>query len=138
MPYTAVYGGIMNGKLLKSHVTFNSIWMVLAYTALVCFIAAGCLSYHNIFYEPGIYQGSSRGFRGIVRVQVIVSDAGIEDIEILENNEDAYALEAMEELRDLILETGSTDLDVISGATVSCNAFLDALEEALGKSEILQ
>ena len=101
---------------------------------LVIMILTGCLSYQTIAYNPGIYEGTGRGYRGNVRVQVTVSVNGIEDIEILENREDGYAVQAMEELQELALESGSADLDVVSGATVSCNAFLEALEDALGRA----
>jgi len=102
---------------------------------LTVLMVSGCLSYEIVSYRPGIYGGESRGFRGNVRVTVLVSENGIEDIEIEENGEDAWAAETMEELRELVLETGSTDnddvIDAVSGATVSGTAFLNAVENAL-------
>ena len=38
----------------------------------------------------------------------------------------------MEELLELVLETGSTDLDAVSGATFSSRGFLEAVDDALG------
>ena len=117
---------------------------VRAKTAAAVFLAVcvfGCLSYQTVFYEPGVYEGESRGFRGMVGVKVSLSENGLENIEITENNEDNYAAAAMEELRAFALESGSVDLDAVSidavnidavsGATVSCTAFLNALENAL-------
>jgi len=101
---------------------------------LASMFIAGCLSYGIISYQPGTYEGAGMGFRGIVRVLVTVSENGIENIEIPANSEDAYAAAAMEELAELALEYGSADLDVISGATVSCAAFLNALEAALARA----
>ena len=40
----------------------------------------------------------------------------------------------MEELLEAVLETGSTDLDAVSGATFSSAGFLEAVEDALGKA----
>jgi len=103
---------------------------------ILTILIAGCLTYGKISLRPGIYEGESRGYRGQVRVMVSISENGMEDIEILENHEDIYAAEAMEELRELALESGSADLDTVSGATVSSAAFLKALENALAKAEI--
>lgn len=83
-------------------------------------------------YTPGIYEGSGRGYRGPIHVQVQVSPAGIEDIVITGHEESVYpGAAAMEELLDLVLETGSTDLDAVSGATFSSRGFLDAVEDAI-------
>ena len=86
-------------------------------------------------YTPGIYEGSGQGYQGPVHVQVQLSPAGIEDIVITDHEESAYpGLAAMEELLDLVLETGSLDLDAISGATYSSRGFLDAVEDAVGQA----
>jgi len=101
---------------------------------LITFILVGCLSSAQVFYEPGVYEGTGQGYRGRIRVQVYLSENGLEDIEILELEEDSFAIDALEELRELALEMGSADLDAISGATVSSMAFLSALEAALNKA----
>jgi uncharacterized protein with FMN-binding domain len=92
---------------------------------------AGCLSTGRIYYEPGIYQGTGPGYQGIIKLQIDLSEGGIEDIEILEHQEDSFAIFALEELRELALEMNTAELDAISGATVSSKGFLSALEEAL-------
>lgn len=98
-------------------------------------IFAGCLSGADSSAvtagrETITLEGSAQGFRGTVRVFMRLSGNEINDIEIAPNNEDRYAQEAMIELRNYILETGTVDVDVVSGATVSCRAFLDALKAA--------
>jgi len=99
----------------------------------------GCLvtgSMLETVYKPGSYQGSGRGYRGPIQVQVQVSPSGIEDIIIIAHSEGAYpGTAAMEELLEYVLETGSTDLDAISGATLSSRGFLNAVENALGKAK---
>ena len=81
---------------------------------------------------PGIYEGIGRGYRGPVHVQVQISPAGIEDIVITSHEEGAFpGAAAMEELLEAVLETGSTDLDAISGATFSSMGFLEAVDDAL-------
>ena len=91
----------------------------------------GCVSSATEYFIPGTYETTGQGYRGTIRIRVYISEGGIEDIDILPNNEDRHAVEAMEELRELALEMNSADLDAISGATVSSRAFLSALEAAL-------
>ena len=86
-------------------------------------------------YASGFYEGSGRGLRGAINVRLEVSNGEIVDIEILEHRESAFpGLAAMEELLELVLETGSTDLDAISGASYSSRGFLEAVEDALEKA----
>ena len=114
--------------------------MVLLFLAALAAIAlfAGCLGSGSILesaFAPGIYEGKGRGYRGLIHVRLELSPAGIEDIVITDHREGAYpGGAAMEELLDLVLETGSTDLDAVSGATYSSRGFLDAVDNALGKA----
>ena len=86
-------------------------------------------------YTPGIYEGSGRGYRGTIYIQLQTSYAEIEDIVITGHQESSYpGVAAMEELLEAVLETGSTDLDAVSGATYSSRGFLEAVEDALGKA----
>ena len=104
---------------------------------LVCLILESCLTIENINYKPGIYEGAATGYRGQVRVRVIISENGIEDIEMEDHREDSYASQAMEEIRELIIETGYTDsieTDAVAGATISCTALFNAVENALERA----
>ena len=86
-------------------------------------------------YRPGIYEGSGQGYRGEIRVKVQISPAGIEDIQIISHREGAFpGTAAMEELLDLVLIEGTTDLDAITGASFSSRGFLEAVEDALEKA----
>jgi len=106
--------------------------LILAFIILI----TGCLSSGFLReYTPGVYEGSGMGFRGRIHVQVQVSAAGIDDIAILGHGESSYpGAAAMEELLETVLETGSTDLDAVTGATFSSRGFLDAVEDALRKA----
>jgi fumarate reductase flavoprotein subunit len=98
----------------------------------------GCLGSASVLdsgYRPGVYEGSGQGYRGPIHVRVQVSGAGIEDIVIVSHGEWAFGGgSAMEELLEQVLESGSTELDVISGATFSSRGFLEAVEEALDRA----
>jgi len=96
-------------------------------------VLGACLS-TAVFYEPGIYEGTGRGFNGPIRIRLTLSRAGIEDIELLENDEYAFAVSAMEDLLELALEYNTSNLDAISGATISSEGFLSALDDALRRA----
>ena len=86
-------------------------------------------------FSTGTFEGIGKGYRGPINVEIQMSPAGIEDIVILSHSEGAYpGAAAMEELLDMILETGSTDLDAVSGATFSSRGFLEAVEDAISKA----
>ena len=86
-------------------------------------------------YTPGIYEGTGRGYRGQIHIRLQTSSAEIEDIVIIRHQESSYpGAAAMEELLEAVLETGSTDLDAVSGATYSSRGFLEAVEDALAKA----
>jgi fumarate reductase flavoprotein subunit len=108
---------------------------------LIIFAAGLCLSCAGLTagsgnYAPGTYEGRAQGFRGPVHVAVLVDTGGIRGIEILESADDeSVGGAAMEELAELVLEWGSTDIDGISGATESSAGFLAATEDALKKAK---
>ena len=107
-------------------------------SALFFFLIPGCLGpefVRELSYTPGTYEGAGNGYRGPIHVEVEVSHVGIEDIRITGHSEAAYpGGAAMEELLELVLETGSTELDAVSGASFSSTGFLEAVEDALGKA----
>jgi len=113
------------------------ILLVISVAALLAVTCLGQASSREESLNSGGYEGIGRGFRGPIHVLVQISHAGIEDILIIRHRESPFpGLAAMEELLDMILETGSTDLDAISGATFSSRGFLEAVENALYKSQL--
>lgn len=101
-------------------------------------LAAGCQGSASVLesgYKSGTFTGTGSGCRGPIVVQVQTSSAGIEDIAIISHRETPNpGLAAMEELLDLVLDTGSVDQDVISGASLSSRGFLEAVENALARA----
>ena len=97
-----------------------------------------CLSvdfFRETGYAPGIYEGTGSGYRGPIHIRLQTSYAEIEDITITSHQESSYpGAAAMEELLEAVLETGTTDLDAVSGATYSSRGFLEAVEDALARA----
>jgi uncharacterized protein with FMN-binding domain len=99
-------------------------------------LCGGCGSVKETVVETGeaafVGEGTGRGYRGPVSVRVEAADGVILRIEVLEHQEDAFVGdEAIERLLDLVLETNSTEVDAVSGATESSRGFLEAVENAL-------
>ena len=79
-----------------------------------------------------IYEGEADGYRGPIRVQVVMSAGIISEIIILDDSEDRFVgMAAIEELIDFVIENNSTDVDVVTGATLSSKGFLEAVNNAI-------
>ena len=86
-------------------------------------------------YTDGVYEGSARGYSSDVTVKVTIKDGKIEDIEVVSEDETPeYFNEAVKVLDDII-DADSTDVDSISGATISSEALKEAVQNALQKAE---
>lgn len=87
-------------------------------------------------YEAGIWRGEARGYSGAIVVDVETDETSILNIEIVEESEDPFTGgEALRELLDTVLVEDSTNVDAVSGATYSSDAFLSAVQEALKKAK---
>ncbi len=83
-------------------------------------------------YVPGTYEGSAQGFGGVIKVAVTVDENEITEIKVLSSTgEDAAYFSQAETLRDKILQKQTTDLDAVTGATLSSIGLLDAVDAAL-------
>ena len=85
-------------------------------------------------YTPGSYTGEGQGNNGPIKVEVIVKDGSITEINVLEQAETAniYAGAAEQFIPELI-RTQNLDLDAVSGATNSSNGIREAVKDALGQ-----
>ena len=80
------------------------------------------------------YIGESNGFGGPVKVKVTMDGDKIANIEVLSHTETAGVSDpAFETIPAAILNAQSTEVDAVSGATVSSKAIMAAVEDALSK-----
>lgn len=85
-----------------------------------------------VVYTDGTYEGTTDGFGGKLSVEVSVTNGGIANVVVTEHSESADISDpAFEEVPAAIMENNSTDVDVASGATVSSNAIMRAVKDAL-------
>ena len=80
----------------------------------------------------GVYEGSANGMGGAVKVAVTVEDGKISDVEVLEHKETAGISDpAIEQIPQAIVEAQSTDVEAVTGATVTSEAITEAVAAAL-------
>lgn len=84
-------------------------------------------------YRDGTYRGQGNGFGGPITVSVTVENGQIAEVEILSADfeDPAYSSTAEADLPGMIVETQSTDLDTVGGATFTSRGILDAVNNAL-------
>lgn len=86
-------------------------------------------------FADGSYQGEAEGFGGPVIVEVTIENGAIESIEVVsaEFEDEAYLSMAKQVITEMV-NTQSTEVDVVSGATFSSNAIINATVEAIEKA----
>jgi uncharacterized protein with FMN-binding domain len=77
----------------------------------------------------GVYTGNYDAYRFSTSVKVTVSDHRITDIQSVKIQEGRESL--IKDLREMVLSEQTPDVDMVSSATASSNAYLKAVENAL-------
>ncbi|MCL1998593.1 MAG: FMN-binding protein [Turicibacter sp.] len=92
------------------------------------------------FFAPGVYTVTVEGWGGPMEIRITLDRTTIRRIEILEHNETPEYLEmvwgapADNLIRDAIFEAqfaGLDEVDVVTGATVTAQAIVDAVRQAI-------
>ncbi len=86
-------------------------------------------------YVPGTYEGTANGFGGDVTAKVTVDASGIKSVELTGDDETpGLGLDALKTLAPAFEEAGSAEIDVVAGCTVTSNAAMEAVQEALDQA----
>ena len=87
-------------------------------------------------YTAGTYSASTKGFGGDVTVTLTVDSDKITDV-VVEGNDETPAVggAALETLQKEIIDKQSSEIDIVSGATVTSTAVQEATKAALAKAE---
>lgn len=91
---------------------------------------ASSVSQTNLF-QPGTYSASAEGRNGEVSVTITVDAESITDVTSENEETSGIGDAAIETLIKETLDTQSIPTDTISGATISSNAYIEALSDAL-------
>lgn len=91
----------------------------------------------GVAYTDGTYETTVDGAQGPLSVEVTITDGDISDVVILEHEEtEDLADPALEDVPATIIESNSTDVDTVSGATVTSEAITEAVDTALLEAAI--
>lgn len=80
--------------------------------------------------------GEGRGKNGPVKLEVTFEDSEIKDIKVLEHQESSYTKPVIVDLTKEIIDTNSTDVDTVSGATLTSHAIINAVKDAVKKADV--
>lgn len=81
--------------------------------------------------KDGTYPGVARGYKKGLHVNVTVENSKIVDVEIGKNNEDEpYLTDSLVVIKQIV-ETQSTEIDAVAGATKTCKGIAKAVDNAL-------
>lgn len=112
---------------MKKHISMILVFVFLA-TALV-----GCGG--GATYTDGTYTGEAEGM-DTLKVEVTVTDGKIADVQVVEHNEsEGISDPALEQIPAAIVEKNSTDVDAISGVTITSEAIKEAVNNALESAQ---
>ncbi len=86
-------------------------------------------------YTDGVYEGSGEGYAGSITIEVTINGGAITNIEIVMSTEtESIGGAAYGELIGQALVAQNAEIDLVSGATVTAQGFIEALEDALSKA----
>ena len=85
--------------------------------------------------KDGTYEGTGLGFGDDITVQITISGGQMTDITVLQHDgeDKPYYTQALTML-DKMLTAQTGDVDIVSGATLTCEGLRDAVQDALGKA----
>ena len=84
-------------------------------------------------YRDGTYEGSAYGFGDVIRVSVTIQNGKMTYIADQNGEDKPYYKQALP-LLDEMLAVQSAEVDTVSGATLTAEGLIGAVEDALGKA----
>ena len=97
--------------------------------------AATAASEEAGLYTPGTYTGTAAGKNGDVKVEVTFSANAIDSVKVVEHSETAGISDgAIENIPTAIVENQSLAVDTVSGATITSDAILKAVADAVAQA----
>lgn len=87
--------------------------------------------------RDGTYEGSGLGFGDTITVSVTIQDGRMTDISVVSapGEDRPYYKQALTML-DKMLSAQSPEVDLVSGATLTCEGIQEAVADALGKAAV--
>ena len=87
-------------------------------------------------YIPGTYEGTAECISSTVKVTMTFSDSAVTDVVVDTSGETAsIGAAAADELRDQLLAAGSTEIDGVSGSTITSEAVMKAAKSCYAQAK---
>jgi fumarate reductase flavoprotein subunit len=99
-------------------------------------LMAACQSKPATSENSGVFAGESKGKNGVIKVEVTIENAEIKDIKVIENHESEFTKNVFEALPKSMIAANTADVDVITGASLTSKAIIEAVKDAISKSGI--
>lgn len=91
----------------------------------------------EIQFTPGKYEGSAEGHNGSIKLEVEVTKDKIASINVLSSEETKHLAEPVfTEMAAKIIEDQSLSVDTVTGATITSNAFISAISNAVKEANV--
>ena len=101
--------------------------------AMVLLLMAGCSSNKtSSLFKAGTYTGTGKGMGGDVTVEVVLTDSEIKSVTVTDQKETVGKAEpALEGIPTEIVDAQTTAVDTVSGATITSQAIIDAVNDCI-------
>ncbi len=90
----------------------------------------------NATYKDGEFYGTAQGFRGEIKVSVVIKNGKIQSVKCISSQDDKAYFDKASNLMKKIVDKQSASVDVVSGATYSSNGIIGAVKNALSKAVV--
>lgn len=126
-----VYGGVL---VLRQRTRTNISLVLVIFLLLITGVVWSSSQTHDGL-KDGTFTGQAEGFKGLVIVDVTISDGQITDLQVRPHEETPFIADpAIKTLTDSILAAQNADVEVVSGATFTSEAIIQGVEQALQKA----
>lgn len=110
--------------------------LALAIVLCVSLVACGSSSDDKVTYSVGTFSGEANGFGGAVKVTITTDASSITDVVVEGANETpAIGGAALETLATEIKTAQSSEIDIVTGATITSNAVIEAAGKAIAAAK---
>ena len=102
-------------------------------SAIAIFFGTGCTKKQA--FNDGVWTGTGNGRNGDIKIEITVQNGKIASGKVLQEEETDFAKPAIQKVIDLAVKTQKVNgLDVVTGATITSNATMEALQNAIAVS----
>lgn len=87
--------------------------------------------------KDGTYQGEGTGYKGPIKVEVVVKGGEVTKADVLENEETQELFDGAKEsiVNEVLKENSADDIELVTGATNSSKGLVEAFKAALEKAK---